>query len=86
MPILWGDRLVGRLDPRLDRKTDTLVINGTWTESTQEARDPAFGSALRLGVQRLMSLLGAERVDATAVKNASLRRELAALNPKRRRS
>ena len=84
MPILWGDRLVGRLDPRLDRKTKTLVINGTWTESPEEARDPAFGSALRLGVQRLMSFLGAERIDAAAVKSAALRRELSALNPKRR--
>ncbi|MDQ1448346.1 MAG: uncharacterized protein QOC79_1317, partial [Actinomycetota bacterium] len=86
MPILWGDRLVGRLDPRLDRKTDTLVINGTWTESAREARDPAFGSALGLGVQRLMAFLGAERVDAAGVKSAALRRELLALNPKRRRS
>jgi uncharacterized protein YcaQ len=86
MPILWGDRLVGRLDPRLDRKTNTLVINGTWTESAREARDPAFASALRLGVQRLMSFLGAERIDAAAVKSAALRRELGVLNPKRRRT
>jgi uncharacterized protein YcaQ len=86
MPILWGDRLVGRLDPRLDRKTNTLVINGTWTESASEARDPAFASALRLGVQRLVTFLGAERIDAAAVKSAALRRELVALNPKRGRS
>jgi uncharacterized protein YcaQ len=66
MPLLWGDRLVGRLDPRLDRKTNTLVINGAWTESAQVARDPAFASALGLGVQRLLSFLGAERVDAAA--------------------
>jgi hypothetical protein len=28
LPILWQDRLVGRMDPRTDRKTGTLVING----------------------------------------------------------
>jgi uncharacterized protein YcaQ len=78
MPILWGDRLVGRLDPRLDRKTNTLVINGIWTETAGETRDPAFASALRLGVQRLMSFLGAEQVNAAAVKSAALRRALAA--------
>lgn len=27
MPILRGDRLIGRIDPRLDRRTGTLVIN-----------------------------------------------------------
>ena len=32
MPILWGDRLVGRFDPKLDRTTSTLVINGLWLE------------------------------------------------------
>jgi uncharacterized protein len=28
LPILYGDQLVGRLDPKLARQTDTLVING----------------------------------------------------------
>ena len=32
MPILWGDRLVARFDPKLDRATGTLVINGLWLE------------------------------------------------------
>lgn len=27
MPILAGDRLIGRLDPRLDRKTRRLLIS-----------------------------------------------------------
>ena len=27
LPILWGERFVGRLDPKADRKTKTLVIN-----------------------------------------------------------
>ena len=28
LPILWGDQLVARFDSKLDRATDTLVING----------------------------------------------------------
>ena len=38
MPILWGDRLVGRFDPKLDRATGTLVIHGLWLED--DVRSP----------------------------------------------
>jgi uncharacterized protein YcaQ len=86
MPILWGDRLVGRIDPRLDRPANTLVVNGIWLEHAAHARDGAFVAATRLGVQRFMEFLGADRIDVTAVKSVPLRRALAALNPKRGRS
>ncbi|MEO6044641.1 MAG: crosslink repair DNA glycosylase YcaQ family protein, partial [Tepidiformaceae bacterium] len=33
MPILWGDELVGRLDAKLDRKANALVVNGVWLEA-----------------------------------------------------
>jgi uncharacterized protein len=32
LPILFGDRFVGRIEPRIDRKTDTLRILGVWWE------------------------------------------------------
>ncbi len=32
LPILFGDRLVGRIEPRIDRKADTLRILGAWWE------------------------------------------------------
>jgi uncharacterized protein YcaQ len=32
LPILFGDRLVGRIEPRIDRKADTLRIAGAWWE------------------------------------------------------
>jgi hypothetical protein len=32
LPILRGDRIVGRIDPVWDRKTKELTINGTWWE------------------------------------------------------
>ena len=46
MPILWGDRLVARVDPRLDRATGTLVINGLWLEDPALAKDEAFAAAM----------------------------------------
>lgn len=32
LPILHGDRLIGRLDPRFDRTTGTLHVQGVWAE------------------------------------------------------
>jgi uncharacterized protein YcaQ len=76
LPILWGDRLVGRFDPKLDRATGTLVINGLWLEDYALARDEAFGEALARGMTRFRQFLDAGRIDVTAVPQASLRRRL----------
>ena len=80
MPILWGDRLVGRFDPKLDRATGTLVINGLWLEDVALARDTAFVEALARGMARFVGLLGATRLDVTAVPQPALRRRLARLD------
>ena len=32
LPILFGDRLVGRIEPRIERKTNELRISGLWWE------------------------------------------------------
>ncbi len=37
LPILFGDRLVGRIEPRIDRKSGTLRVLGLWWE---EGFDP----------------------------------------------
>jgi uncharacterized protein len=33
LPILRGDRIVGRIDPVWDRSTKQLTVNGTWWET-----------------------------------------------------
>jgi uncharacterized protein len=78
MPILWGDRLVGRIDPKLDRSTGTLVILGLWLEDAGLARDAAFADALRLGMGRLVRLTGARRLDVAGVPFPPLRKRLRA--------
>ena len=85
MPILWGDRLVGRFDPKLDRSSGTLVINGLWLEDRALARDAAFGEALERGMARFVRFLGAERVDASAVTPSALRRRLTGSRDRPRR-
>ena len=83
LPILWGDRLVGRFDRKLDRTTGTLVIIGLWLEDGDFARDAAFGDALVAAMKRLVHLLGAGRLDVSAVPQAPLRKRLAAAKPSR---
>ena len=51
LPILFGDRLVGRIEPRIDRKADTLRILGVWWEDgfdplADERFLPALAAAL----------------------------------------
>jgi uncharacterized protein len=35
LPILVGDRLVGRIEPRFDRKTKTLEVFGAWGDTSR---------------------------------------------------
>jgi uncharacterized protein YcaQ len=85
LPILWGDRLVGRFDPKLDRTASTLVIKGFWLEDEGLAKDEAFAEALARGMVRFLGFLGADRVDASAVSQAGLRARLAVGRTGRRR-
>ena len=80
MPILWGDRLVARFDPKLDRSTGTLVINGLWLEDPALARDVAFADAMARAMGRFVGFVGARRLDLTALPRSPLR---TALRPSR---
>ncbi len=79
LPILWGDRLVGRFDPKLDRTTGTLRILSLWLEDPGLAANAAFVDALALGMQRFVRLLGARRIDVAAVPQAAIRKRLRAI-------
>ena len=83
MPILWSDRFVGRIDLRTDRRSKTLVVNGAWLDDATLARSPDFRDALKTGIQRLLVFLDTDRVDATAVDDARLRRAITSCNVRR---
>ena len=50
LPILWGDRLVGRLDPQADRRHGILHLHGLWLE---EALPEDFFAALAQALRDL---------------------------------
>ena len=68
LPILWGDRLVVRFAPRLNRKTRTLAIEGFWTEDERLAADPAFRAALAAGMRRFCRFHGADSIEPGLMK------------------
>jgi uncharacterized protein YcaQ len=72
LPILWGDRLVGRFDARMDRATSTLVVNGLWLEA-EVAPDAVLLEAIRAGMGRLLTFLDAGAIDASAISDRLLR-------------
>ncbi len=59
LPILCGDRLVGRLDPAFDRAAGVLRVHAVHAQS--DAR-PADGPAVRRAIKELAAWLGAEEV------------------------
>lgn len=72
LPILYGDDLVARLDPRLDRSTNTLQILGFWLEE-DGPQDEAFARALGKGIARFARMAGAQRVDLKGILPKKLR-------------
>ena len=63
LPMLFGDRFVGRIEPRLDRKSRTLAIVGIWFEpwfTPMEA--PGFIGAFAEALEAYRAFVGADRV------------------------
>lgn len=63
MPILYGDALVGRVDPRMDRETDTLHLNGIWLDTPDLASDRVFAASLASKIHALARFLDADRIE-----------------------
>lgn len=71
MPILHGDRLVGRIDPKMDRAAGALVVNATYAEPhTQD--DSEAAEAIAQSVEELARFLGARRVKYGALQTPSV--------------
>jgi uncharacterized protein len=60
LPILHGDRLIGRVDPQFDRKTKTLHINNLYAEPKAPAK---AASAIRKSIESLATFVGAQHIE-----------------------
>jgi hypothetical protein len=60
LPILEGERLIGRLDPKLDRSEKLLEVRALWWEPGARASQ-GRQRRLEAAVERLARLAGAER-------------------------
>lgn len=75
LPILYGDDLVARLDPKFDRTTNTLHILGFWLEE-DAPNDGSFVDALANGLKRFADMIGARKINLSGIRPAKLREHL----------
>lgn len=61
LPILHGDRLIGRVDPRMDREQEKLFINTVFAEQTA-SKSRETSKAVARSIEELGDFLGAKEV------------------------
>jgi uncharacterized protein YcaQ len=59
LPILFGDRLVGRIEPRFDRAKKKLEIAAIWREKGFDIDEPGFLPAMREALFAYRDFVGA---------------------------
>jgi uncharacterized protein YcaQ len=62
LPILWGDRLVGRIEPRIDKASGSVRILGLWWEpGVDPRREDGLVTAMRRALAAYLRFAGARR-------------------------
>jgi uncharacterized protein YcaQ len=64
LPLLWGDRLVGRIEPRIDRAARSVRVLGVWWEpGFVPGRAEGFVEAMRAALADYVAFGQATRID-----------------------
>jgi uncharacterized protein YcaQ len=64
LPLLWGDRLVGRIEPRIDRKAGVLRVPQARLEQRMRRTDRLdFDAALERALEAHRRFSGADRIE-----------------------
>ena len=78
LPILWRDKIIGRLDSKADRKTKTFIAKKLWFEPGFQAFDealPAFADTLAWFAR----FNGCDTIEFDVIKPTGLKRRLKSL-------
>jgi uncharacterized protein YcaQ len=75
LPILHGDRLIGRIDPLMDRKNKRLMINAVYAEE-DAPKNLKTGKAVAAAIEELASFLQAREIAYGERKPEGWRRAL----------
>ena len=75
LPILWGDRFIGRVDPLMDRRNEKLLINSVHAEPGAPV-DKEVSTKIAETIDPLKDFLGAKEVVYTARVPAAWRNSL----------
>jgi hypothetical protein len=64
LPILLGDRFVGRIEPRMDRESGRVEVIGAWWEDGfSPRRTDGFVDAMREALSAYLRFAGANRLE-----------------------
>jgi hypothetical protein len=64
LPITFGDRFVGRIEPRIDRERDCVEVAGLWWEDGfVPGRAEGFADALREALRAYLRFAGVNRLE-----------------------
>jgi uncharacterized protein YcaQ len=64
LPLVWGDRFVGRIEPRIDRKGGAIRVLGLWwQDGFSPRRSEGFVEAMRLALAAYARFGGVSRID-----------------------
>jgi uncharacterized protein YcaQ len=64
LPILYGDRFVGRIEPRIDRERGIVEVLGLWWEGGFEPQHTdGFVDAMREALQAYLRFAGADEIE-----------------------
>ena len=67
LPVLYGDRLVARLEPKMDRKNGVMIVRGYWIEESFEPTED-YEKKLHENLESFAKFHGATEITWTTGK------------------
>ncbi|HKU56403.1 MAG TPA: crosslink repair DNA glycosylase YcaQ family protein [Gaiellaceae bacterium] len=63
LPLVYRDRFVGRIEPRIDRERGCVEVLGLWWEELAPGRAPGFADAMRDALRAYLRFSGLDRLE-----------------------